>query len=63
MRGGSNWDLQKAFDSVEYSVILERLLEVGINGKLCQRLLINNVYEGVSGISGLMVNALWLREG
>ena len=38
-RGGS-WDLQKAFDSVEYSVILERLLEVGINGKLCQRLLI-----------------------
>ena len=45
MRGGS-WDLQKAFDRGEYSVILERLLEVGINGKLCQKLLINNVYQG-----------------
>ena len=61
-----NWTLGSyAFDNGEYSVILERLLEVGINGKLCQRLLINNVYEGVSGTSGLMVNSLrslWLRE-
>ena len=35
MRGGSRvfmclYDLQKAFDSVEYSVLLERLFEVGI---------------------------------
>ena len=28
------YDLQKAFDSVEYSVLLERLFEVGTNDKL-----------------------------
>ena len=52
MRGGSRvfmclYDLQKAFDSVEYSVLLERLFEVGINGKLWR--LLKNWYEGVSG--------------
>ena len=39
LRGGSwvymcLYDLQKAFDSVEYPVLLERLFEAGINGKM-----------------------------
>ena len=38
LRGGSQvfvclYDLQKAFDSVEYPVLLKRLYEVGVNGK------------------------------
>ena len=28
------YDLQKVFDSVEYSVLLQKLYEVGVNGKL-----------------------------
>ena len=27
------YDLQKAYDSVEYSVLLNRMFEVGINGR------------------------------
>ena len=51
MKGGSRvfmclYDLQKAFDSVEYSVLLERLFEVGISGKLWR--LLKNWYEEVS---------------
>ena len=38
------YDLQKAFDSVEYPVLLEKLFDVGVNGK-CWRL-IKNWYEG-----------------
>ena len=39
MRGGDNvymcmYDLQKAFDTVEYSVLLKRLFEIGVNGRL-----------------------------
>ena len=39
LRGG-NWvymclyDLQKAFDSVEYPVLLEKLFDAGVNGKM-----------------------------
>ena len=40
------YDLPKAFDSVEYSVLLERLFEVGINRNLWR--LLNNWYEEVS---------------
>ena len=48
MRGGSHvfmclYDLQKAFKSVEYSVLLERLFEVGINRNLWR--LLKNWYE------------------
>ena len=32
------YDLKKAFDSVEYPALLERLYEVGVSGK-CWRLL------------------------
>jgi len=32
------YDLQKAFDSVEYPVLLQRLFDVGVNGK-CWRLI------------------------
>ena len=28
------YDMQKAFDSVEYAVLLEKLFEAGVNGKL-----------------------------
>ena len=38
------YDLQKAFDSIEYPVLLDRLYVAGINGK-CWRL-IKNWYEG-----------------
>ena len=49
VRGGSRvhmclYDLQKAFDSVEYSVLLKRLFAVGINGKTWRML--KNWYEG-----------------
>ena len=32
------YDLQKAFDSVEYPILLQRLFDVGVNGK-CWRLI------------------------
>ena len=38
------YDLQKAYDSVEYPVLLEKLYEVGINGKLWR--LLKNWYLG-----------------
>ena len=49
MRGGSRihmclYDLQKAFDSVEYSVLLDRMFEEGINGKTWR--LLNSWYDG-----------------
>ena len=28
------YDLQKAFDSVEYPVLLEKLFDAGVNGKM-----------------------------
>lgn len=39
LRGGSRvymclYDLQKAFDSVEYPVLLEKLFDAGVNGKM-----------------------------
>ena len=37
-------DLQKAFDSVEFPVLLDRLFSVGINGKTWR--LIRNWYDG-----------------
>ncbi len=51
VRGGSRvymclYDLQKAFDSVEYPVLLEKLYDVGVNGKM--RRLLKNWYEGGS---------------
>ena len=30
------YDLQKAYDSVEYSVLLNRMFEVGINSRTCE---------------------------
>ena len=51
LRGGSRvymclYDLQKAFDSVEYPVLLEKLYNVGVNGKMWR--LLNNWYRGGS---------------
>ena len=49
LRGGSRvymclHDLQKAFDSVEYPVLLEELYNVGVNGKMWK--LFNSWYTG-----------------
>ena len=38
------YDLQKAFDSVEFPVLLDRLHSVGVNGKLWR--IIRNWYQG-----------------
>ena len=38
------YDTQKTFDSVEYPVLLHRLYNVGVNGKMW--ILIKNWYEG-----------------
>ena len=40
-------NMQKAFDSVEYAVLLEKLFEAGVNGKLWR--VLKNWYEGGSG--------------
>ena len=52
MREGSTvhmclYDLQKAFDSVEFPVLLDRLFSTGVNGKAWR--IIKNWYEGGSG--------------
>lgn len=51
LRGGSRvyvclYDLQKAFDSVEYPVLLEKLFDAGVNGKMWR--LLENWYESCS---------------
>ena len=48
-RGGSRvfmclYDLQKAYDSVEYAVLLDRLFEVGVNGRTWR--LLRSWYDG-----------------
>ena len=40
------YDLQKAFDSVEFPVLLDHLFSIGINGKTWR--IIKNWYEGGS---------------
>ena len=40
------YDLQKAFNSVEYAVLLHKLFEAGVNGKMWR--LLKNWYEGGS---------------
>ena len=40
------YDLQKAFDSVEYPVLLEKLYDVGMNGKMWR--LLKSWYKGGS---------------
>ena len=40
------YDLSKAFDSVEYPVLLKRLFDVGINGKLWR--LLKDWYKGAA---------------
>ena len=44
------YDLEKAFDSVEYSVLLNRMFEVGINGKAWR--LVRSWYEGEELVRG-----------
>ncbi len=40
------YDLQKAFDSVEYAVLLKKLYDIGVNGRMWR--LLKNWYEGRS---------------
>ena len=49
LRGGSRvymclYDLQKAFNSVEYPVLLEKLFDIGVNGKMWR--LLKSWYDG-----------------
>ena len=46
VREGSLYNLHKAFDSVEFPVLLDRLFSTGINGKTWR--IIKNWYEGGS---------------
>ena len=51
LRGGSRvcmclYDLQKAFDSVEYPVLLVKLFDAGVNGKMWR--LLKNWYKSCS---------------
>ena len=41
------YDLQKAFDLVEYPVLFRRLFEVGINGKMWR--VLKSWYQGTEG--------------
>lgn len=52
MRGGSGvpmclYDLEKAFDSIEYLVLFNMLFEVGVNGKTWK--VLKSWYEGAVG--------------
>ena len=38
------YDLQKAYDTVEYAVLLNRLFEVGVNGKMWR--VLRSWYDG-----------------
>ncbi len=40
------YDLQKAFDSVEYAVLLKKLYDIGVNGRMWW--LLKNWYKGDS---------------
>ena len=46
------YDLQKAFDSVEFPVVLHRLFSVGVNGKLWR--IIRSWYQG--GLCSVTLN-------
>ena len=56
------YDLQKAYDSMEYPVLLQRLFDIGISGKLWR---INRILE-VNPMSKRMghcpVNTMWRGE-
>ncbi len=58
------YDLQKAFDSVEYPVLLRRLFEVGVNGKAWR--LLKNWYEGAKcqvRLGGALSETFEIRRG
>ena len=56
------YDLQKAFDSVEYPVLLEKLYDVGVNGKM----LLKSWYEGGScqvKVDGRLSDSHYVERG
>ena len=57
-------DLQKAFDSVEYAVLLEKLFDAGVNGKMWR--LLKNWYESCScqvKLDGRLSNSFSIVRG
>ena len=58
------YDLQKAFDSVEYPVLLENLYDVGVNGKMWR--LLKSWYEGGScqvKLDGRLLDSYHVERG
>ena len=58
------YDLQKAFDSVEYPVLLKRLFEAGVNGKTWR--LLRNWYEGARcqvRLNGALSQTFEIKKG
>ena len=58
------YDLQKAFDSVELAIILQRLFDIGINGK-CWRLL-RDFHKGTTcqvRLSGVLSRPYLVEKG
>lgn len=56
------YDLQKAFDSVQYPVLLKRLYEAGIDGKAWR--LIKNWYNSLKyrvRVNGQLLNMVFFR--
>ncbi len=68
-RGGSQvymclYDLQKAFDSVEYTVLLEKLFDAGVNGKTWR--LLKSWYIGGSSqvkLDGMLSHSFPVERG
>ena len=69
LRGGSRvymclYDLQKAFDSVEYPVLLEKLYNAGVNGKMWR--LLKSWYTGGScqvKLDGMLSQSFHVKRG
>ena len=58
------YDLQKAFDSVEYPVLLEKLFDVGVNGTMWR--LLKSWYDRGSckvRIDGMLSEIFWMERG
>ena len=55
------YDLQKAFDSIEYPILLKRLYEAGVDGKLWR--LLKDWYEGGTGLDGRLSDEFTVEMG
>ena len=58
------YDLQKAFDSIQYPVLLKRLYEAGVNGKACR--IIRSWYTSPNSmvrVNGVLSSSFTLERG